>query len=118
MKPIIVVTSALSVTGVVTLVAVNSARAQRPFDLRSLQGTYVGGLIEVRQDPVRTGPIEYCDSAGTFTFSGKGTGTSSLTRRCSLAGTVVDTLTFTYTVAPDGVANIKFSSGEAGRFRL
>ena len=119
MKRQVWMAAALIVAGsVVIVVSSRSAAAQRPFDVRSLQGTYVGGLIEVRQDPVKTGPIEYCDSAGTFTFSGKGDGTSSLTRRCSLAGTVVDKLKFTYTVTPEGVGHIKFSSGEAGRFQL
>jgi hypothetical protein len=106
------------VTGVLPALLARPASADRPFDLRSLHGIYIGGLVEVRLPPVGTEPLEYCDTSGTLAFDGMGSGTSSLTRRCSITGTVTDVLTFMYSVAPDGSAEILFSSGEGGRFRL
>jgi hypothetical protein len=88
--------------------------ASSTFGLGSLTGTYVGVLIEIRQDPVGTGPIEYCDVSGVVTFDGAGNGTSDMTRRCSLDGTDVDHETLTYTVSPEGKLAIAFSSGSSG----
>lgn len=107
------------VTGVLPAALARPASAVRPFDLRSLHGVYIGGMVEVRHAPWwSTEPLEYCDASGTFAFDGAGGGSSSLTRRCSISGTKRDDLLLTYTVAPDGFAQISFSSGEGGGFRL
>jgi hypothetical protein len=97
---------------------VRPAAAQRPFSIRSLNGTYIGSVVEIRQDPAGVGPIEYCDISGTIVFDGAGSGTSDITRRCSIAGTVTDAETLTYVVGSDGSLDIAFSSGDAGHARL
>jgi hypothetical protein len=98
--------------------ATRPASAERPFNLRSLHGTYIGGLVEVRLPPIGTTPMEYCDTEGTLIFDGAGGGFSHITRRCNYEGTVTDVLTFTYSVSADGNADILFSSGARGHFRL
>lgn len=113
---VMAVSSALLVT-----VVARPASAERPFNVRSLHGTYIGGLVEVRLPPVGTEPLEYCDTAGTLIFDGVGGGLSDITRRCSLSAEPVrDQLAFTYTVSPDGIAELFFigSGDERGRFRL
>lgn len=104
--------------GILVSLVARPASAERPFNLRSMHGTYVGGMIEVRLPPSGTGPLEYCDIGGTLIFDGAGGGFSHITRRCSIEGTVTDVLSFTYAVSTDGIADLLFSSGTPGQFRL
>ena len=90
----------------------------RVYSDRSLDGTYIGAFTEIRQDPPGIGSIEFCDMLGTMTFDGHGSGTSSLVRKCSLSGTVIDTDTLTYSVVADGAVTLNFSSGGSGDGRL
>ena len=113
---IVVVVSAIVVGGAVAALARPSM--DRLYSDRSLDGTYIGAFIEIRQDPVGVGPLEFCDMSGTMTFDGHGTGTSALVRKCSLSGTVVDNDTLTYAVASDGAVTLSFSSGASGDARL
>ena len=106
------------VAGTLLTVLARPAAAARGYTVRSLDGTYVGGLVEVRLPSLATDPLEYCDMAGTIVFDGAGNGTSDITRRCSLSGEVTDGLSLTYSVSPDGTADLLFSSGTAGRFKL
>jgi len=73
-----------------------------PYTVHSLNGTYVGGVVEIRQD-TPADPVEYCDEHGTFTFDGSGNGTVDNTRRCTIAGGAPvifhDVETLTYTVS-------------------
>lgn len=105
-------------SGALLVIQARPAAAQRPFDLRSVNGTYIGSVVEIRQDPAGAGPIEYCDLSGTIVFDGVGHGTSDITRRCSIEGTVTAAETLTYAVGSDGTLDIAFSSGDAGRARL
>jgi hypothetical protein len=108
---------AAAALAVLLTVLARPASADRPFDERSLNGTYVGGLVEIRQETALD-PVEYCDESGTLTFDGHGNGSSNITRRCSLEGTVTDPLTLTYTVNASGGVHIFFSSGEEGTAQL
>lgn len=99
-------------------VLVRPAGAEKPFGVKSVNGAYVGGVVEIRQDPAAVGPIEYCDVSGTLVFDGAGNGTSDVTRRCSIEGTVAAVETFTYVVGSDGSLDIAFSSGDEAHARL
>jgi hypothetical protein len=69
MRRTIELVTATIIVGVLLAASGAPSAAQR-YSLKSLRGTYVGGIVEVRQHPVKTGPVEYCDTAGTFTFDG------------------------------------------------
>lgn len=93
-----------------------------PYSTHSLNGTYVGGVVEIRQDDP-LGPVQYCDEHGTFTFDGLGDGTVDNIRRCTDAGGGVpdvahDVLTLTYTVSSTGIVELSFSSGDGGIAQL
>jgi hypothetical protein len=113
-----IVVVVLAIVGGGAVAALARPAMDRPYSDRSLDGTYIGAFIEIRQDPAGVGPFEFCDMSGTFTFDGAGTGTSSLVRKCSLSGTVIDNDTLTYAVASDGAVTLNFSSGASGDARL
>lgn len=92
-----------------------------PFSVHSLNGNYVGNVVEIRQDVV-PGPVQYCDEYLTLTFDGSGSGTIDNVRRCTEtdgAPVVVDDVdTLTYTVSSTGLATVTFGSGEGGVVQL
>jgi hypothetical protein len=92
-----------------------------PFSLHSLNGAYVGNVVEIRQDVV-PGPVQYCDEYLTLTFDGSGSGTIDNVRRCTeengAPDVVHDVDTLTYTVSSSGLTTLTFGSGEGGVAQL
>ena len=94
----------MAVTVVLLAVSLSrTARADRPYDARSLRGEYFFNMIEIRNETSGGIPVvDYCDQAGTVTFDGAGGGSVDLVRRCSFSGSGSSVFPFTYTVSPDG----------------
>ena len=89
------------------------AMADRPLGNHSLDGTYKGVAVEIRQDPGF--PVEYCHIISTAVADGVGNITLDATRKCSLSGTFHDVETGTYSVTPDGVVVFAFGSPDGGK---
>lgn len=90
-----------------------SAAADPPLGDHSLDGTYKGVAVEIRQDP--GSEVEYCHIVTTAVADGRGNISVDNIRRCSLTGTFHDVETGTYSVSPDGVVIFAFGSPDGGR---
>ena len=89
------------------------ASADRPLGDHSLNGTYKGVAVEIRQDP--GSDVEYCHILVTAVADGRGNISVDNIRKCSLTGTVHDVETGTYSVSPDGVVVFAFGAPDGGK---
>ena len=81
------------------LLTVAPARADRPFGLWSLDGTYDFTWLEMRYE---SGGLDYCTGWGYAVFDGAGNAAMTGTRRCSQSGTVTESWEHVYTVDAHG----------------
>ena len=88
------------------------AAADRPLGNHSLNGTYKGGAVEIRQDS--GSPVEYCHIIFTAVADGGGNISLDATRKCSLSGIFHDVETGTYSVTPDGAVVFALGSPDGG----